>query len=61
MQSRPPEHDLAEIIAYLELGHTSFTITVNESAEDVLDWSGMREDGLLIQKSARLPRVIFVK
>ena len=61
VQSRPPEHGLAEIIAYLELGHTSFTITVDESAEDVLEWSGMREDGSAIHKSARLPRVIFVR
>ncbi|MCU0751620.1 MAG: DUF3375 domain-containing protein [Akkermansiaceae bacterium] len=61
VQSRPPEHGLAEIIAYLEIAHASFTITVDESAEDVLEWSGMTEDGSPIQKSARLPRVIFVR
>jgi hypothetical protein len=61
VQSRPPEHGLAEIIAYLELAHTSFTITVDESAEDVLEWSCITEDGSSIQKSARLPRVIFVR
>lgn len=61
VQSRPPEHGLAEIIAYLEIAHASFTITVDESAEDVLEWSGTTEDGSTIHKSARLPRVIFVR
>jgi len=61
VQSRPPEHGLAEIIAYLEIAHASFTITVDESVEDVLEWSSMTEDGSPIQKSARLPRVIFVR
>jgi len=31
------------------------------SAEDVLEWSGITEDGSSIRKSARLPRVIFVR
>ena len=61
VQSRPPEHGLAEIVAYLEIAHASFTITVDESAEDVLEWSGITEDGFSIHKTARLPRVIFVR
>ena len=61
VQSRPPEHGLAEIVAYLELAHTSFTITVDESAEDVLEWSGTLDDGSPVRKTARLPRVIFVR
>ncbi len=61
VQSRPPEHGLAEIIAYLELGHTSFTITMDESTEDMLEWSGITDDGSAVQKSARLHRVIFVR
>lgn len=60
VQSRPPEHGLAEIIAYLELAHASFTISVDESVDEELKWSGMTEDGLPMQKSARMPRVIFV-
>ena len=61
VQSRPPEHGLAEIISYLELAHTSFTVTVDESTEDVLEWSGITESGAPIGKSARLPRVIFIR
>jgi hypothetical protein len=61
VQSRPPEHGLAEIVAYLEIAHTSFTITVDESTEDVLEWSGIKEDGSPIHKSARLPRVIMIR
>jgi hypothetical protein len=61
LEARPPEHGLAEIVAYLELAHASFTTTVDESAEDVLEWSGTAEDGAAIRKSARLPRVIFVR
>ena len=61
VQSRPPEHGLAEIIAYLDLAHSTFTITVDESTEDTLEWSTINEDGSPIKKSARLPRVIFVR
>jgi hypothetical protein len=31
------------------------------TAEDVLEWSGMTEDVFFIHKTARLPRVIFVR
>ena len=61
LQSRPPEHGLAEIVAYLEIAHASFTVAVDESAEEVLEWDGITEEGLSIHKTARMPRVIIVQ
>ena len=61
VETRPLEHGLAEVIAYLEIASGAFTITVDETAEETLQWSVLSEDGALIRKSARLPRVIFVR
>ncbi len=58
---RPLEHALAEVIAYLELACGSFTITVDEAAEETIRWTATAGDGTPLTKSARLPRVIFVR
>ena len=60
-QARPLEHGLAEIVAYLELAHANFTITIDESTEDTLEWSSLSENKTPTIKSARLPRVIFIR
>lgn len=59
--ARPLEHGLAEVIAYLELACASFTITVDEAAEETIPWTATAADGTPLAKSARLPRVIFVR
>jgi len=60
--SRPPEHGLAEIVAYLELATgTAFSVAVDDSTEDLLEWSAKGENGESFRKSARLPRVIFLR
>jgi len=61
VETRPLEHGLAEILAYLEIATISFTVTVDESVEESLTWNASSEDDTLIRKSARLPRVIFVR
>jgi hypothetical protein len=61
VEARPLEHGLAEVIAYLELASGSFTITVDEAAEDTITWAATAADGTPLVKSARLPRVIFVR
>lgn len=61
VDSRPLEHGLAEIIAYLEVASGAFTITVDESSEEMLIWNAMSGGGVPLCRSARLPRVIFVR
>jgi hypothetical protein len=61
VETRPLEQGLAEVIAYLEIASGAFTITVDETAEDILKWETISNDGIPIRKSARLPRVIFVR
>jgi len=57
----PIEHGLAEIIAYLEIASGACTITVDETVEDMLEWKTTGVDGVETRKTARLPRIIFVK
>ncbi|MGB6223036.1 DUF3375 domain-containing protein [Haloferula sp.] len=61
VESKPLEHGLAEIIAYLEVASGSFKITIDESSEEILVWESLVEGGIPLHKSARLPRVIFVR
>jgi hypothetical protein len=61
VESRPLEHGLAEIIAYLEIASGGFTITVDETNEEILTWTVATDDGAPLHKSARLPRVIFMR
>ncbi|MGZ0076461.1 DUF3375 domain-containing protein [Methylomonas sp. YC3] len=60
-RSRPLQHGLAELVAYLQLGGDSFNTTVDETAEDVIVWQTTDGEGREVSKQARLPRVIFVR
>lgn len=60
-RSRPLQHGLAELVAYLQLGGDSFKTTVDEGAEDLIVWQTQAEDGREFSRQARLPRVIFVR
>ncbi|BBL60702.1 DUF3375 domain-containing protein [Methylomonas koyamae] len=60
-RSRPLQHGLAELVAYLQLGGDSFKTTVDENAEDIIFWQALDEAGREVSKQARLPRVIFVR
>ncbi len=54
---RGGDHFLAAFPCPEKLWHGFESMT----AEDVLEWSGMTEDVFFIHKTARLPRVIFVR
>jgi flagellar motility protein MotE (MotC chaperone) len=60
-ERRPPEHGLAELVAYLELAGETFKSVIDEAAEDVIVWRGEDRAGQERMKQARLPRVIFVR
>jgi hypothetical protein len=61
VENRPLEHGLAEVVTYLDLGSGHFKAAIDEAAEDTLTWRAADADGQEVQKTARLPRVIFVR
>lgn len=58
---QPLRHGLAELVAYLQLGSESFKTVVDEETPEAIAWQSMAADGAVIEKQARLPRVIFVR
>ncbi|MDZ4252334.1 MAG: DUF3375 family protein, partial [Sulfuritalea sp.] len=60
-EAHPLEHGLAELVAYLQLGSETFSTVVDEATQDVITWEVVTEDGFAMHKSARLPRIIFVR
>lgn len=54
-RTQPIEHGLAEVVGYLQLGSDRFATTIDESVSDLVTWSS---DG--VERSARMPRVVFV-
>jgi flagellar motility protein MotE (MotC chaperone) len=61
VERRPLEHGLAEVVAYLDLGSGRFKAAIDETAEETLSWEAADAEGREIQRTARLPRVIFVR
>jgi molybdopterin-guanine dinucleotide biosynthesis protein A len=57
----PLQHGLAELVAYLQLGSESFSAVVDENTQDTIAWEALSCRGDTVRKTARLPRVIFVR
>jgi hypothetical protein len=65
----PLQQGLAELVAYLELAHTAGGIgdleglraVVDESVEESIRWHARNAQGEAVERSARLPRVIFAR
>lgn len=60
-EAHPLEHGLAELVAYLQLGSEAFSTVVDETTRDVIAWEAKTDDGVVVRKAAKLPRVIFVR
>jgi hypothetical protein len=60
-EAHPLGHGLAELVAYLQLGSESFNTVVDEATQDVIAWEVTTDDGAVVRKTAKLPRVIFVR
>ena len=52
---------LAELVAYLQLGSETFSTVVDEDTPEPIRWQALASDGQAITRSARLPRVIFMR
>lgn len=61
IRSQPLRQGLAELVTYLQLGEESFAMSVDESIQDLIGWNGTTADGNPTERTATLPRVIFVR
>ena len=59
--SQPLQQGLAELVAYLQLGSEAFNTVVDEDTPEPIRWQTVATDGQAITRSARLPRVIFMR
>jgi flagellar motility protein MotE (MotC chaperone) len=59
--SQPLLQGLAELVAYLQLGSGAFSTVVDEDTPEPIRWQTVATDGQAITRSARLPRVIFMR
>ena len=56
----PPEHGLAEVLAYLRMADDSLPAVIDEAHHEVVTWPATGRDGGSVVRAARIPRVIFV-
>jgi molybdopterin-guanine dinucleotide biosynthesis protein A len=61
INEQPLQRGLAELVAYLQLASESFKAMVDETAVEQITWATKANDGSIVRKQARLPRVIFVR
>ncbi len=59
--TQPLRQGLAELVAYLQLGCETFSTVVDEDTPEPISWQAVTPDGSELTRSARLPRVIFIR
>jgi len=59
--AQPLQQGLAELVAYLQLGSDNFSIVVDEASSEPIRWQATAPKGQELLRSARLPRVIFIR
>lgn len=58
---QPLQQGLAELVAYLQLGSETFNSVVDEDTLESIRWQAVGADGWQLIRTARLPRVIFMR
>lgn len=66
LEAEPLQQGLAELVAWLELAHTTDGVdgpraVVDESVEEPIHWQATDAGGMPLGRLARLPRVIFTR
>ena len=59
--SQPLLQGLAELVAYLQLGSEAFKTVVDEDCPEPIHWQTTSTHGQAVIRSAKLPRVIFMR
>jgi len=58
--TRPLQHGLAELVAYLQLGSDHFNAVIDENTLESVYWESRTGNGEPVSRCARLPRVILM-
>lgn len=61
VSTQPLQQGLAELVTYLQLGCATFSTAMDEDCIEPIRWRAVTADGLELTRSARLPRVIFLR
>ena len=61
VDAQPLQHGLAELVAYLQLGSDVFSAVVDEDSPEPIAWQAITAAGDPVTRTARLPRVIFMR
>jgi hypothetical protein len=61
LEAQPLQQGLAELVAYLQLGCNVFRTVIDEDRQEFVHWEATAPYGEKLFRSARLPRVIFVR
>jgi flagellar motility protein MotE (MotC chaperone) len=59
--AQPLQQGLAELVAYLQLGSDAFNAVVDEDMPEAIHWQAEDNRGEPVSRTARLPRVIFMR
>ena len=58
---QPLQQGLAELVAYLQLASDSFKSVVDEETLESIHWQALTAEGEALSRSARVPRLIFMR
>jgi hypothetical protein len=59
--AQPLRQGLAELIAYLHVGEDSFRTVTDENTPEPVSWQSRGVDGETLTRTARMPRIIFIR
>lgn len=61
IDGKPLIDGLAELVAWLQLADTEFKSVTDGTFIDTISWQAKRDDGTIVKRSAKLPRVILMR
>lgn len=61
VMAQPLQQGLAELVAYLQLGSDAINMVVDEDTLEEIHWQAEDDRGEAVSRTARLPRVIFMR
>ena len=60
-ESQPLRQGLAELVVYLQLGSETFKTAVDEDTPEHIRWAARNRNDVIVEKTAQLPRLIFLR
>lgn len=60
-ESQPLRQGLAELVVYLQLGSKTFKTAVDEDTPEQIRWNARNRNDVIVERTAQLPRIIFMR